>query len=72
MNIDKKTLQKLLGQSDSQLWQTIRMIAAQNGIQLPKEKINEKDMSAIRTALGSATDADIKRALGILDSYRQQ
>lgn len=72
MQLDKNTIQKLLQQSDAQLWQTIRMIAAQSGIDLPVKSMSPSDMAAIRSALGRATDADIDRALKMLDNYRKQ
>lgn len=72
MHLDKNSLQKLLQQSDTQLWQTIRMIAAQSGVELPAGAMSPNDMAAIRAALGRATDSDIERAMEMLGKYRKQ
>lgn len=72
MQLDKNTLQKLLMQNDAQLWQTIRVIAAQSGIDLPAQSLGQSDMASIRSALGRATDADINRAMKILENYRKK
>lgn len=72
MQLDRNTLQKILQQNDAQLWQTIRMIAAQSGVELPIGAMSPSDMAALRAALGKATDADIERALKVLESYRNK
>ncbi|NLK40339.1 MAG: hypothetical protein GX303_08900 [Clostridiales bacterium] len=72
MHLDRNALQKILQQSDAQLWQTIRMIAAQSGVDLPMGALSPSDMAALRSALGRATDSDIERALKMLDNYRKQ
>lgn len=70
MKIDKATVDKLLGQSDDQLWKTVQMIAAAGGVNLTGVK-RPSDLSKLRSALSSMTDGDIKRATEILESYKK-
>lgn len=70
MKIDKATVEKLLKQSDDQLWRTVQMIASGSGINLSGVK-RPADLSKLRAALGSMTDGDIKRATEIIDSYKR-
>ncbi len=70
MKIDKATVDRLMKQSDDQLWRTIQMIAAQNGLNLSGVK-RPQDLSKLRSALSNMTDGDIKRATEIIESYKR-
>ncbi len=70
MKIDKATVDRLLKQSDDQLWRTVQMIAAQGGVNLTGVK-RPADLSKLRSALSSMTDGDIKRATEIVESYKR-
>ncbi len=70
LKIDKATVDKLLKQSDDQLWRTVQMIATAGGVNLAGVS-RPKDLSKLRAALGGLTDGDIKRATEILDSYKR-
>ena len=71
MQLDKNAINKLLILDDSGLWAVIRMIAAQSGIALP-ESISATEMSAIRRALGQASDADIAAAGELITKIKEK
>jgi hypothetical protein len=71
MQLNKESLNKLLMQSDEQLWQTIKMIASSAGFKLDKAP-SPSEMQALRAALSGASDDDIKFALGKLGQNRGQ
>mgnify|MGYP000844160924 CR=1 FL=1 len=70
MKIDKNAINKLLKQSDDQLWRTLQMIASLNGIDMSKVS-RPANMSKLRSILSNLTDNDIGRAIEILESYRK-
>lgn len=70
MRIDKATVDKLLKQSDDQLWRTVQMIATAGGLNL-SGVARPKDLSKLRSALAGLTDGDIKRATEIIESYKR-
>ena len=70
MRIDKNAINKLLKQSDDQLWRTLQMIASLNGIDMSKVS-RPTNMSKLRSILSNLTDNDIGRAVEILESYRK-
>lgn len=70
MKIDKATVDRLLRQSDDQLWRTVQMIATQGGVNLSGVK-RPADLSKLRSALSTMTDGDIKRATEIIESYKR-
>lgn len=70
MKIDKNAINKLLKQSDDQLWRTLQMIASLNGIDMSKVS-RPTNMSKLRSILSNLTDNDIGRAVEILESYRK-
>ncbi len=71
MQLDKNAIDRLLLLDDNGLWSVIRTIAAQSGIDLPK-KTSSADISAIRQALGGASDADIAAAAELLSKFKEQ
>ena len=71
MQLDKNAIDRLLTLDDSGLWGVIRTIASQSGIDLPK-KASPADISAIRTARGGASDADISAAAQMLAKFKEQ
>ena len=70
MRIDKNAINKLLKQSDDQLWRTLQMIASLNGIDMSKVS-STTNMSNQRSIHSNITDNDIGRAVEILESYRK-
>ncbi len=71
MQLDKNAIDRLLTLDDNGLWAVIRTIAAQSGIDLPK-KASPSDISAIRGALGGASDADIAAAADMIAKFKEQ
>ena len=66
MQIDRKALEGLLSLNDRQLMMIINRLAADSGINPAEFNIDPKDIVSIRTAISSASDADLQR---IVDQY---
>ena len=71
MQIDQKTLSKLLSMNDAQLGAVIQAIASEAGIDPTQLGLNPDNIASVRRALGSATDADLKQMNALYESYRQ-
>lgn len=61
MEINRDNLNRLLALNDRQLKMIITTLAAQSGIDPAEFNIDTGSIESIRRALGSATDADLKR-----------
>ena len=70
MQLDKNAIDKLLTLDDAALWSVIKMIAAQSGVTL-SDGIGSAELAALRSALGSATDADITAATEMLTRMKE-
>ena len=71
MQLDKKSLDRLLTLNDAQLAEVIRSIAAEAGIDPSLLGLNPQNINGIRQALGSATQEDLAQLNTIYDSYKQ-
>lgn len=71
MQLDKNAIDKLLTLDDRGLWNVIRMIAAQSGVSLP-DRIGGSELASLRSALGSASDADIAAASELLRAMKDK
>jgi len=71
MQLDKKSLDRLLTLNDAQLTEVIRTIAAEAGIDPSLLGLNPQNISGIRQALGSATQEDLAQLNTIYDTYKQ-
>ena len=71
MQLDKNAIDKILTLDDRALWSVIKMIAAQSGITLSDE-IGSAELSSLRSALGSASDADIAAAGEMLRRMKEK
>ncbi len=71
MQLDQKTLQKLLSMNDTQLTAVIRTLADNSGLDLAGFNIRPDDISSIRAALSGATDEDLARAAEQLRNFRK-
>ena len=71
MQLDKKTLQKLLSLDDQHLTQVIRSLAENSGLDLSEFHISANDIHSIRSALSGATDEDLRRASEQLRAFRK-
>ena len=70
MQLDERSVRRLLSMSDSQLEELIRKIGTESGIDLSTFRISSTDAASIRKALGSFTESDLKRANEELAAYR--
>ena len=68
MQIDRKSLEKLLTLNDRQLGAMINKIASQSGLDLSSFNVNPSDIASVRRALSTATDEDIRR---ITEQYNE-
>ena len=59
MQIDRKSLEKLLTLNDRQLASVIKRIAGEGGIDLSTFNVNPSDLDSVRKALRGATDEDL-------------
>ena len=71
MQLDQKTLQKLLSMNDTQLTAVIRTLADNSGLDLAGFNIRPDDINSIRAALSGATDEDLARAAEQLRNCRK-
>ena len=71
MQIDRKSLEKLLMLNDRQLGIIIKKIASESGIDPSALNINPNDIASVRRALSSATDDDIKRITQQYEDYKR-
>lgn len=72
MNIDKKTLDKILRLNDEQLKLVIYKLADGTGVDLSGVDISPTALSSIRAALSSATDSDLDSLKSLLDNYKKK
>ena len=66
MQFDAAKLSELLKRDDAALWQTIRAIAAQNGVPLPEGQPSAADMAHLRAILGTKGAGDVEAAAELL------
>ncbi len=66
MQLDKKSLDRLLRLNDDQLRLVLGRLLAEYGVDTTRIPLQNMDMTALRAILGAATDADITRFLQML------
>jgi len=71
MQIDQKTLSRLLAMNDAQLGAVIQRIATEAGIDPAQLGLNPESINIVRQALGSATEADLAQMNAVYETYRQ-
>lgn len=71
MQLDRKMLDQVLTMNDEQLGELIRRIAAEAGVDPAVLGLNPQNVRALRQALGSATEKDIKELGVMYESYKQ-
>ena len=71
MQIDQKTLQRLLSLDDRKLSMLLQRVSQESGISPDALGAHPDDIASIRAALGSATEEDLKRLNTLFDTYRQ-
>ena len=70
MQFDANMMKKLLAESDTALWDTVRSVAAEHGIPLPSGRPSAGDMARLRAILASRGAEDVTDAIEILRRAR--
>ena len=70
MQFDANMMKKLLAESDTALWETVRAVAAENGITLPAGNPSAGDMARLRAILASRGERDVADAMETLRRAR--
>ena len=70
MQLDRKTLERMLSLNDEQLKGIIRSLAESSGLDLSEFNISPNDIKSIRNALSGATDEDLRRAAEQMRGFR--
>lgn len=68
MQLDRKSLDRLLALNDDQLRSVLRGLLKEYGIDPTAVPLEQFDMSKLRTALSGATEEDIQRFMTMLSS----
>ena len=63
MQLDKKSLDRLLKLNDDQLRGVLGKLLAEYGVDVSRVPLQQMDMTALRAVLSAATDEDITRFL---------
>ncbi len=71
MQIDRKSLERLLTLNDRQLGLIITKLASESGIDPATLNINPNDIASVRRALSSATDEDLKNIASQYEDYKR-
>ena len=71
MQLDKRTLQRMLTLDDASLASMIRSLAENHGLDLSSFNISPDDINSIRQALAGATDEDLMRATEQLRNFHR-
>ena len=72
MQIDRRSLEKLLTLNDRQLSTVIARLLAESGIDPASFNIDPKDIVGLRRAIANASDEDLKLVAEQYESYRSQ
>lgn len=71
MQIDRKSLEKLLTLNDRQLGAIITRLASESGIDMASFNVDPKDIASVRRALSTATDEDLMRVTEQYEQYKK-
>jgi hypothetical protein len=66
MQLDKKSLDRLLKLNDDQLRGVLGKLLAEYGVDVSRVPLHQMDMTALRAVLSAATDEDISRFVQML------
>ena len=70
MQLDRKTLERMLSLNDDQLRGIILSLAENSGLDLSDFSISPNDIKSIRSALSGAGDEELRRAAEQLRGFR--
>ncbi|MBQ9773807.1 MAG: hypothetical protein IJW30_04000 [Clostridia bacterium] len=71
MQIDQRTLNRLLALNDGQLAAVIEKIASEAGIDPAQLGLDPRNLAQIREALGSANADDLAQLNAVYETYRK-
>ena len=71
MQLDKKSLDRLLKLNDDQLRGVLSKLLAEDGVDVSRVPLAQMDMTALRAVLSAATDEDIGRFMQMLGGNPQ-
>jgi hypothetical protein len=66
MQLDRKSLDRLLRLNDEQLRGVLGKLLAEYGVDVSRVPLQQMDMTALRAVLSSATDEDVSRFLQMM------
>ena len=66
MQFDANMMKSFLEKSDTELWQTVKAFAAQNGVTIPEGTPSAGDMARLRAILATKGSRDVDEALATL------
>lgn len=72
MQLDKKSLDRLLALNDDQLRMVLRGLLKEYGVDPSTIPLEQFDMGKLRTALSAATEEDVKRFMTMLSGQGGQ
>ena len=71
MQLDQKSLERLLKLNDDQLRSVLEKLLTEYGVDVSRVPLRQMDMTALRSVLAAATDEDISRFLQSLGGGRR-
>ena len=72
MQIDRRSIEKLLTLNDRQLGLIITKLLSESGMDPKMLNIDPKDISSVRRALGSASDEELRRVTEQYEEYKRR
>ena len=72
MQIDRRSIEKLLTLNDRQLSLVITKLLAESGIDPASFNIDTRDISSVRRALGGASDEELRRVTEQYEEYKRR
>ena len=72
MQIDRRSIERLLTLNDRQLGLVITKLLAESGIDPASFNIDPKDISSVRRALGNASDEELRRVTEQYEDYKRK
>jgi hypothetical protein len=72
MQIDRRSIERLLTLNDKQLSLVISKLLAESGIDPASFNVDPKDISSVRRVLGSASEEDLRRVTEQYEEYKKR
>ena len=72
MQIDRRSIERLLTLNDKQLSLVISKLLAESGIDPAAFNVDPKDISSVRRVLGGASEEDLRRVTEQYEEYKKR